>query len=107
MLVMDRNIGGEILIGNNIVVTLVASKDGRARIGITAPKEIPVHRREVADAIAARAFTTHDDGCPLTADELPPVIAPTDAFDHTQFDDEGTPPDLARLGITNRPKQPR
>ena len=51
MLVLSRKDGEQITIGENIVVTMISGMDGRARIGIVAPKGVPVHRREVYDAI--------------------------------------------------------
>ena len=111
MLVLKRNVGEDILIGTGIVVRLLESGDGHAKLGVTAPKEVPIHRREVADAIKAQtivaAIQPDGDGCPLTTGELPPVIAMTDAFDHTQFDDMYVERDLSKLGITFRPTQPR
>ncbi len=47
MLVLSRNIGEAITIGENIVVTVIDVGGGRVRLGITAPKEVPVHRGEV------------------------------------------------------------
>ena len=51
MLVMSRRIGQKILIGagteNQIEICLVDIRDGKARIGVTAPKEIAVHREEI------------------------------------------------------------
>jgi carbon storage regulator len=47
MLVLTRRIGEEIVIDGDIRVTLVAIKGDTARLGITAPKEIPVQRQEI------------------------------------------------------------
>ena len=47
MLVLSRKIGQRIRIGSNIFITLVRSQDGRARIGIEAPEEIPIVRTEI------------------------------------------------------------
>jgi carbon storage regulator len=47
MLVLSRRPGEEIIINNNIKVTIVAVKGDRVRIGITAPEEVPVDRAEV------------------------------------------------------------
>lgn len=51
MLVLSRQRDESIVIGDNIVVTIVDVRGDKVRIGIDAPTEIPVHRREVYDAI--------------------------------------------------------
>ena len=53
MLVLSREIDEIIKIGDNIEVMVVDVCGGKVRLGITAPGHIPVHRKEVADAIAA------------------------------------------------------
>jgi carbon storage regulator len=52
MLVLSRLVGEEIIIGDGIRVVIVAVRGEKVRVGITAPKDVPVHRKEVADAIA-------------------------------------------------------
>ena len=47
MLVLSRKLNESIVINDNIVVTVLGVKGDRVRIGIDAPGEIPVHRREV------------------------------------------------------------
>ena len=49
MLVLMRRPGESIHIGPDIVVTLVALERNRARIGIEAPREIPIDREEIAE----------------------------------------------------------
>ncbi|MEX1224636.1 MAG: carbon storage regulator CsrA [Pirellulales bacterium] len=51
MLVLSRQRDESIIIGNNIVVTIVDVRGDKVRLGIDAPAEIPVHRREVYEAI--------------------------------------------------------
>lgn len=51
MLILTRRIGESIMIGDKIVVTLLGINANHARVGITAPKEIPVHREEIAERI--------------------------------------------------------
>jgi carbon storage regulator len=48
MLILMRRAGESIYIGSNIVVTLVSLDRNRARIGIEAPRDIPVDREEIA-----------------------------------------------------------
>jgi carbon storage regulator len=49
MLVLTRKVGDEIVIGDNVRVTVVAVKGQQVRIGISAPKEVVVDRKEVAE----------------------------------------------------------
>lgn len=51
MLVLSRQRDESIVIGDNIVVTIVDIRGDKVRLGIQAPTEIPVHRREVFEAI--------------------------------------------------------
>jgi carbon storage regulator len=51
MLVLSRQRDESILIGDNIKITIVDIRDDKVRLGIDAPKEIPVHRQEVFDDI--------------------------------------------------------
>ena len=51
MLVLSRQKDESIVIGDNVEITIVDVRGDKVRLGITAPKEIPVHRREIYDAI--------------------------------------------------------
>ncbi len=51
MLVLSRKKNESIVINNDIVVTVVEIRGDKVRLGIVAPKEVPVHRQEVFDAI--------------------------------------------------------
>jgi len=51
MLVLSRQRDESIIIGDNIIVTIVDVRGEKVRLGIDAPTEIPVHRREVHEAI--------------------------------------------------------
>ena len=51
MLVLSRQKDESIIIGDNVEITIVDIRGDKVRLGITAPKEIPVHRREVYEAI--------------------------------------------------------
>ncbi len=48
MLVVSRKVGERILIGDEIAVTVIKVGSGGVRIGIEAPKELPVVREELA-----------------------------------------------------------
>ena len=51
MLVLSRKKNESIVINNDIIVTVVEIRGDKVRLGIVAPKEVPVHRQEVYDAI--------------------------------------------------------
>ncbi|MDY0133116.1 MAG: carbon storage regulator CsrA [Desulforegulaceae bacterium] len=51
MLVLARQKNEAIMIGNNIEIKVVEIKGGKVRLGISAPSDIPVHRKEVFEEI--------------------------------------------------------
>lgn len=48
MLVLSRKLGEKIVIGDNIVVTVVKIDRNQIRLGIEAPHEVPVYREEIS-----------------------------------------------------------
>jgi carbon storage regulator len=51
MLVLSRQRDESIMIGDDVEIIIVDVRGDKVRLGITAPKNIPVHRREIYDAI--------------------------------------------------------
>ena len=51
MLVLSRQLNEKIMVGDDIEITIVDIRGDKVRVGIDAPEEMPVHRREVYDAI--------------------------------------------------------
>lgn len=51
MLVLSRKKNESIVINDDITVVVVEIRGDKVRLGVEAPKEVPVHRREVFDAI--------------------------------------------------------
>jgi len=51
MLVLSRQRDESIMIGDDVEIIIVDVRGDKVRLGITAPKTIPVHRREIYDAI--------------------------------------------------------
>ena len=47
MLLLSRKVGEKIIIGNNIELTIIDIKDGQVRLGIQAPRNISVFRKEL------------------------------------------------------------
>ena len=57
MLILTRKIGDTLRIGDDIKVTILSQNGQHHRIGITAPKETPVHREEVYQRIKEEGDT--------------------------------------------------
>ncbi len=53
MLVLSRKIEESIIIRDDIRITVIGIRGDKVRLGIDAPKYVPVHRKEVYDAIKA------------------------------------------------------
>jgi len=64
MLVLSRKRDERIVIADNIVITVVEIRGDKVRLGIQAPAEIPVHRREVYERI--QAAKRHEADAPPT-----------------------------------------
>lgn len=51
MLIVTRRIGERIMIGSDVTVTVLGVKGNQVRVGIEAPKSVPVHREEIFERI--------------------------------------------------------
>ena len=51
MLILNRKVGESIILGDNIEVKILDIQDGKIKIGIEAPKDISILRKEVYDAV--------------------------------------------------------
>ena len=74
MLVLSRKKNESIVINDDITIVVVEIRGDKVRLGVQAPKEVPVHRREVFDAIrrneaAAGPKPAGDPGAAPNADE--------------------------------------
>ncbi len=71
MLVLSRQRDESIMIGDNIQITVVDIRGDKVRLGIVAPTEIPVHRKEVYEAIQRE----NRKAAEVAADEVPAAAA--------------------------------
>jgi carbon storage regulator len=63
MLVLSRKEGECIVIGRNIVITVLESRGNRVRLGITAPPDTPINREEVFERLARAERGNSIDDC--------------------------------------------
>jgi carbon storage regulator CsrA len=53
MLILTRRVGETLMIGNEVTVTVLSIKGNQVRLGISAPKDVAVHREEIYDKVRA------------------------------------------------------
>jgi carbon storage regulator len=51
MLILTRRVGETVIIGDNVTVAIVGVKGSQVRVGINAPKDVVVHRKEIYERI--------------------------------------------------------
>jgi carbon storage regulator len=71
MLVLSRQRDESIIIGDNIVITIVDIRGDKVRLGINAPKDIPVHREEVYEAIQRERAAQREANTDAMAQDSP------------------------------------
>ena len=55
MLILTRRVGETLMIGDSVTVTILGVKGNQVRVGITAPKDVAVHREEIFQRIGKEA----------------------------------------------------
>lgn len=84
MLVLSRQRDESIMIGDDVEIIIVDVRGDKVRLGITAPKDIPVHRREIYDAIQREKSEKKDS-------EKQQDAEPRAEHDESQVDEEEKP----------------
>lgn len=74
MLIITRRPGEKIMVGDDVVVEVIEVNGSSVRIGIAAPKSIPVYREEIWEAVKAENRAAAGSPADLLPDDLP---APT------------------------------
>jgi len=60
MLVLTRKVSESIMVGDDIEIMIVDIRSDKVRIGVRAPKDVPIHRMEVFEAIKRHQDDAHD-----------------------------------------------
>lgn len=79
MLIFTRRVGQAVIIGTDVTVQILGVKGSQVRVGITAPKDIPVHRGEVFERLnregqsdrLSRAQRSQETPAPLASTRSP------------------------------------
>lgn len=99
MLVLTRHVHQSIVIGHDVIVTVLEVRGDQVRLGITAPKDIQVHREEVFAALTAanrQAATSASELEVLKELSSEPIASPNDGPRQRPGTGAGAPPSPRR-----------
>ncbi|HEY9541885.1 MAG TPA: carbon storage regulator CsrA [Luteimonas sp.] len=71
MLILTRRVGETLMIGDSVTVTVLGVKGNQVRIGITAPKDVAVHREEIYERIQRGEDAESGAKPPASKEDLP------------------------------------
>lgn len=69
MLILTRRVGETLIIGDDVIVTVLGIKGNQVRIGINAPKDVSVHREEIYQRIQQEKNATPSAAKPEEKDK--------------------------------------
>ena len=67
MLILTRKVGESIMIGTDVAVKVLGVRSGQVKLGVEAPRELPVHREEIYERIRAETAEKAGEAAPLDA----------------------------------------
>ena len=109
MLVLSRKKDESIVINDNITIVVVEIRGDKVRLGIEAPKEVPVHRREVFDSISEVSVSPSGDAASeqavdsvLRAANTEAVVVENDLGCSAELPGESGPPAGEPRGVKPR-----
>jgi carbon storage regulator len=78
MLALTRKVGESIMMGDNIEIKVVEIRGDKVRLGFVAPRETPIHRKEIYDAIQEEnRKASYNQSSPSQPQSDPPYQAPS------------------------------
>lgn len=100
MLILTRRVGETIVIGDDVIVTVLGIKGNQVRIGINAPKDVTVHREEIYQRIQQEKNPSDTTASKPAAPAVVTSPAPEDTVGNTV-----TPPTVTTTTTTIRKKR--
>ena len=108
MLVLSRKKNESIVIDNNITIVVVEIRGDKVRLGVEAPKDVPVHRREVYEAIKRNEQVESLEGLEIQPSTPHVPTDPVEYGHHLKklIEKSGLPRDEAIVQIAGKIEKP-